>query len=195
MKNFSKERQDIIALFYARYRDPMLWFARKYVSNADAEDVIQDVFEKLLTNPIDAHVELCIELPDSLRRIIFSWVRNACINHSISINSRGKITGSNMPESDDRILADDSAEKQYLHKNMMEMVLNEIEKLPTRSRKIILSYYIKGLNTKEIAKQLNIKKPETIKRYLVIALHSLKAACKNWELGNTVRRSQLCFAR
>ncbi|MDR3247134.1 MAG: sigma-70 family RNA polymerase sigma factor [Prevotellaceae bacterium] len=179
MKDFSKEQQDIIALFYTRYRNPMLCFARKYVSNADAEDVIQDVFEKLLTNPIDANVELCIESPDALRRIIFSWVRNACINRGISINTRGKITGSNMPESNDRILADDSAEKQYLHKNMMEMVLNEIEKLTTRSRTIILSYYIEGLNTKEIAKQLNINKYETIKRYLCIALHNLKAACKN----------------
>jgi RNA polymerase sigma factor (sigma-70 family) len=177
MENFSKEQQDIIVLFYKRYRNTMLHFANKYVSTTDAEDAIQDVFEKLLTNPNEG-IELCIESPDALRRIIFAWVRNACINRSVSNNRRGKITGNNMPQTDDRILADNGAEKQYLHKNMMENIMNEIEKLSARNKTIILNYYIEGLNTKEIAKQLNINKSETVKRYLGIALHSLKVACK-----------------
>jgi RNA polymerase sigma-70 factor (ECF subfamily) len=159
----------LIVEIYNQYYFDLLRFAKKIVPICEAEDCVQELFYNLLTLRIDP--ETC-KTPSELRRYMYVCLKNLCID-SIRHN---KIEY----EAIDRSTTEEFVEyieSQYIQNDIVELVLNELNKLSPRSKTIIRMYYIEGFHAREIAAQFGLQ-TRTVECYLYRTLCRLKKACK-----------------
>lgn len=169
----------ILSDIYTEYYSKLLRFAQTYLnSEADAENLVQDVFLKLW----DKHPDL--RDVENINAYLFKLVKNACINHLQheknvrEYMSRAKYiyeTDINIRiqalERFDDVIFDD--------KKIEEILNNAIEKLPERCREIFKLSRFEGLKYTEIANRLSIS-PNTVENQMVIALKKLRITLKDY---------------
>lgn len=152
---------------YKKYYLRLVYFAQKYTNNDkdDAEDIVCDVFVNNLNKIIESN---------SVQAFLFITTRNACYNYLRSIIRHNKDHKQILylsSEIEERDFGADVAEA-----NLINMIYEEIERLPERSRLIIKSY-IKGDSTKQIAKNFNIS-PQTVLNLKNISMIRLSEIAK-----------------
>lgn len=142
------KKDDVLRLF-SKYADDLYRFALSYIGNKqDAEDIIQDVFVKLVSKPLAIR-------PEKEKEFLLKITANLCKDHlksprykkNVDLDTLETITNSwdNFSKADDG-----------LFKALSQM--NEIYRIP-----IYLHYY-EGYSHKEIAGILKVSETTVAKR-------------------------------
>ena len=133
-----------ITQIYLEYRDRVMGYIyARLRSRADAEDLCQDVFEKV-------HTKLDKFDPDkaSISTWIYSITRNSVIDFYRRSHPHDEIN--------ENIAVDDSIDDDMLNDETLEELAEALEKLPTQLREIIVLRYYDGSPLTEIAKRMNL---------------------------------------
>lgn len=148
---------EIISRDLDNYGDMLLRLSYSYMKNIhDSEDVVQEVFVKLLKN-IDNFTS-----EDHKRYWLVCVTRNVCKNKLKSSWFKRRV---------------DIVEMPYYDEYEDNSVLNEVMKLPVKYREIIHLYYYENYSTVEIASILH-KKESTIRSLLSRGRKMLKKVLK-----------------
>ena len=133
-----------ITQIYLEYRDRVMGYIyARLRSRADAEDLCQDVFEKV-------HTKLDKFDPDkaSISTWIYSITRSSVIDFYRRSHPHDEIN--------ENIAVDDSIDDDMLNDETLEELAEALEKLPTQLREIIVLRYYDGSPLTEIAKRMNL---------------------------------------
>lgn len=158
---------------YLEYAPMLFQFAKKFVSDFFAEDIVHDVFLKLW----DKQVFL---LPDNeLRRILYVSVRNACLDHLRRLNMEQEIIDHRAIQLKlDELDYFESSDELFMRKDIMDILMKRIGELPERSQEIFRMSYLEGLKAVEIAERLNLS-VRTVENSLYRSLLHLRKKCSH----------------
>ncbi len=131
------------------YRVAFQYFLNKY----DAEDVVQDVFEKLLTNKEKSFAD---------KAHVKAWLVRITINRCLDIKKSAHVQNEVALDGHDIAVNDE-----------MQELAEVIKLLDETDRNIIFLYYYEGYTIKEIAKMLN-EKQNTVNSRLTRARKKLR---------------------
>ncbi len=153
-----------VEIFY-NHRESLHRFIRSRVSNADdAEDILQDVFLRLLEYPGEilsekakslAFAIACNAVNDYLRHI---YVKTAA--HSAISTTQSELTN--------------DTENEIIGRDMAALERRSLESMPTQRRLIYMLRIHEGKSTKEIADELNIS-PRTAENHFYIGIREMRA--------------------
>ena len=133
-----------ITQIYMEYQDRVMGYIyARLQSRADAEDLCQDVFEKV-------HTKLDRFDPEkaSISTWIYSITRNSVIDYYRRSHPHDEIN--------ENMAVDDSIDDDILNDETLEELAEALEKLPTQLREIIVLRYYDGAPLTEIAKKMNL---------------------------------------
>lgn len=168
MKGKSKDNNLLsFRSYYEANVSPLIMFARRFVEPEMAEDIIQDVFLEIWD-----HSDMRRALPS--RAYLFTAVRNRCLN--VLTREQVKRNYIETPELENRILGldyYDSYEKQIVNQEEIQIIYDEIEKLPEKCRETFKMSYFEEKKNAEIAEILNIS-IRTVEHHLYLGLKTLK---------------------
>jgi len=166
----SRIRQDDAHAFkalYLRLWESLFVFAVKRLgSEADAEDVVQDVFASLWAR------RHSIEIKDSFEGYLFSAVRYKVIDQ-VAAMLRNPLKLDFVNET--LLPAVNSASDSLLSKELTHFLDQEIQSLPEKMREIYQMYIEEHRSVAEIAKKLSLSE-QTVRNQLGIARGRLKKA-------------------
>ncbi|CAL1519501.1 RNA polymerase sigma-70 factor [Chitinophaga sp. MM2321] len=153
------ERVAFIQL-YEQYAGELYRYIYLFIrSREDAEDILQNVFTKIwLKRDTLAGIR-------SLRSFLFRVTRNQVLNYFRSSKVKMRVHNL-MTSADTREDADANELLQY--KQYYEIAKDAINKLPKRRQEVFRLNHESGLNTHEIAQQLNIS-TSAVKQHLYAA--------------------------
>ncbi len=136
------------------------------IASHEVDDVAQDVYVELFRNFHRVPSDVAIE------RWIKGIARNLCLNHIRRISRRGRLHREALVE----ILAtaDSPLEKKGEQKSMQFALDGCCEKLPEKSRRILLLRYTEDLPSAKIAEAIN-STAEAVR----VALHRIRAQLKD----------------
>ena len=133
-----------IAQIYMEYRKRVAGYIyARLGSNADAEDLCQDVFEKV-ARKIDSF--------DPARASIGTWIYSITRNSVIDFYRRSHPH----EEMDERVVQDGSVDDEMLNNEMLEALAEALGKLPAQLREIVVLRYYDGSPLTEITKKMNL---------------------------------------
>jgi RNA polymerase sigma-70 factor (ECF subfamily) len=140
------------------YSGRLYGFALRYLkSTEDADDIVQDVFEKLWKNRKKIEVE-------KAKAWLFTCAHNALIN-LIKKNSRMSYTENNTSK--------DTAACHSREMEMKEVIDKSLAMLPPVQKSIVLLRDLEGYNYKEIGDMLELSEAQ-VKVYLFRARNKIK---------------------
>jgi RNA polymerase sigma-70 factor (ECF subfamily) len=172
------ENDKLIGELYENYKKYLLCIARQ-TSKANAEDIIHDVFLNLIEST--KWLVQCIlkaDSPDEVKRILRTFMRNACINYHKHSNIGHNIFNDTYNTLDCELYAASTdVEQEYGEKNSIEYIINLINQLSERGKDIIIKYYIEGYSKNEIAEQMKLS-IRTIDTYIYRILKRLREILK-----------------
>lgn len=139
------------SIVYDRFYFTMSYFASRIIHNQPAaQDIVSDCIYKML----ERHQQF--KSFPHLRSYLFKSVKNKCIDHLRSPGN--KLRSSDAALDEDLPEADDSSYiNLLLQAETMELIYQQIEKLPDKRRLILTLVFKEGLSLEEISKQLGIE--------------------------------------
>ena len=164
---------------YVAHFSKMKRFAQEYVlSEADAENIVQDVFLELWEK------RAVLSMPVNLLAFLFTATKNRCVDflrHKMIVR---ETTAKLQEEQQLRLkMKFDSLEafhQDFLTENDVEDILNKaIDSLPEKCREIFIKSRIEGKKQKEIAAELNIS-IHTVETQMGIAYKKLREVLKDY---------------
>lgn len=157
----SKNRKGMDLLFEKYYRPLVLWADTMLNDIALSEDTIQDFFIKIWNREIYKTFR-----SDSLSSLLYVSVRNACYNR---IEKVDLLKGGLEIKDVEAIFEEYNANEDFIISKVME----ELEKLPPKSREVVKYVFLNGMKYKEAASELGVS-VSTIKTLLVNSLKRLR---------------------
>ena len=145
---------------------------------AEAEDVVADVFAKLLVN------RNRFEKVENIQAYLYASTRNAAINrsqaarrHAAAHQQVGYLAESDMS-------SEQALQNEIIRGEVLQAIYQEIEELPDQARKIFKLIFIENLPTHEIAERLGLN-PQTVRSQKFRAVQLIRTALlkKNHVLG------------
>ncbi len=160
--------------WYSRAKD----FARRFVmSEADAENIVQDVFLHLYERRV------CFDMPVDLTSYLFTSIKNKCMDHlrrqiaerealsvlqgEYELTMRVKYDSLEILNTD---FPDEASIDQRLHK--------ALDTLPERCREIFIMNKLEGKKHAEIAEELHLS-VKTVEAQTTIAYNKLREELKD----------------
>lgn len=147
---------------FIRYYNRLCYYVYRILTDKeDAEDVVQEVFLTLWSNRKKIMIE------DNVSAYLYKMAKNLTLNYI-----RTKTNYKTLLESQPDVLAyyeEDSLESEEFRMGLFDC----INRLPARSKEVLLLHRVKGLKQKEIADQLSIS-VKTIKNQIWSSLQRLK---------------------
>ena len=165
----SCQKEVMLKKIYKQSFDSLYSLAFYYLKSENmCKDVIQDAFFILLKTKVKFIDE------DDFRKFLYICIRNQCLNikrhEKVKINNNNELL---------QLLKNDELNKNIKIEETHDQVHQAIQKLPPRSKQIILkSMY--GYNNKEIAKTLNIS-INTVKTLKKRAYEALREQLSNFK--------------
>ena len=152
-----------------RFRLPLLaYFGRRVASAAEAQDLTQDVFERILKGfgsvPI-ANVEALVF------RIAVNLLRDRA-RRERTHGAEESLTPENLVEFSEALTVDLSPERVVLGQSALADVLAAMEELGERTRAIFYLYRLENLKIREIAEFYGIS-ASAVEKHVSKALHHL----------------------
>lgn len=171
-----RARATVIADLDRRFRLPLLaYFGRRVASAAEAEDLVQDVFERVLrsleTGSIQNAEALVFRIAINLLRDRARRVRR----HGAEEPFRAEMVA----EFADVLTVDLSPERVLLGEQALEEVLTALSKLDERSRAMFYLYRLENLKIRQIAELYGISASAVEKQIAKAFLHLTR-----WLYGN-----------
>lgn len=153
-------------IFDLHYR-PLCYFAGTMLDDAgEVEDVVSEVFVKLWQKASD------FDTISSIKGFLYVSTKNRCIDRLRSQKRK-------MASMDDYLYSLDSLSEledyAVLESEVLSLIYEEIECLPTRARAIFKLIFFEGLKTDEVAHQLGIS-VKTVRNQKARAVHLLQTA-------------------
>jgi RNA polymerase sigma factor (sigma-70 family) len=162
-------KENFIDEFYRTYYLKFMEYAKTFVSETEAQDLVQDLFMNLLCGKICPKK---IGTPDELKRYMYVCLEHLCIDkirhNKVENDAINKL----------QIEYIEFAEQRYMQKNIMELILIELDKQPEIYKEIIFAHYSEELSAKEIAECYNLS-TRTVESYLYRTLAYLKKRLKH----------------
>lgn len=158
---------------YLEYAPMLLQFARKFVSDFFAEDIVHDVFLKLWDKQI-------FLLPDDdIRRILYVAVRNACLDHLRRLNMEQEIIDHRAVQLKlDELDFFEASDELFMRNDLLKVLMDKVSELPERSQEVFRMSYIEGLKAAEIADRLGVS-VRTVENLLYRSLITLRKSCSH----------------
>lgn len=129
---------------YIEFKDKVTRYVRgKIGSEHDSEDVVSDVFVKVLNGLSDFN-----ENKASLSTWIYTITRNAVIDYF-----RASKQLCELPE---ELCSEDETEQNIINTEMLERLADALERLDERERDVIVLHYYGGRTLKDIARTMGI---------------------------------------
>ena len=133
-----------IEQIYTEYRDRVMGYIyARLRSRADAEDLCQDVFEK---------INMKLDSFDSGKASISTWIYSITRNSVIDFYRRSHPH----EEIDENMVQDGAVDDSLLNDETLEELAEALEKLPAELREIVVLRYYDGMPLTEIAKAMNM---------------------------------------
>jgi len=146
--NVSGPREALIGELDRRFRLPLIAYFRRRVSGAsEAEDLTQDVFERVLKVLNQASVENAEAL---IFRIAVNLLRDRS-RRQVTRGSEQPLTPENIAAFADALTVDLSPERVVLGETTLADVLTALQELGERTRAIFYLYRLENLKIREIA--------------------------------------------
>ena len=133
-----------MTMIYKEYHDKVMGYIfMRLRSQADAEDLCQDVFEKI-------HVKL--ESFDATKASLSTWIYTITRNSVIDFYRRSRP----FAEIDENIPDDSAVDEELLNDEALEELAEALTKLPAQLREIVVLHYYDGLPLTEIGQRMNL---------------------------------------
>jgi RNA polymerase sigma-70 factor (family 1) len=132
---------------YDEFYPPLLGFAKKFVDEANAKDIVIDKFAKLWERRAD------FEDMSYVKSFLYFSVRNACLNSLKSWKRRQRFEKLYTLFVDS---SESSIEEAMIFADVMQEVYAEIKGLSPQLKRIFILKYIRGFKNPIIAKKLDI---------------------------------------
>ncbi len=159
------DEQMAFRMLYDRYWEPLYKKARfRLGEDADAQDVVQEVFISLWRN------RRTIIVKDSLSNYLFSALKYAIIKQVYRKAKKGVHLPLSVEDLERTAL---STEEILQYKELQAFIANKVAELPERMQEIYHLSRVEHLQTFEIAKRLNISE-QTVKNTLTTTLKRLR---------------------
>jgi RNA polymerase sigma-70 factor (family 1) len=146
------------------------FYACRFVSYENAEDIVASVFLKLwkLTDTSFANIH-------HIKAFLRVCIKNACLTHMRAEKNHMKKAQAwgEERESEQDTAFRDLSEKAEIHAEKMKRVLEIMEKLPLKCQTVFKMAYLEGLKNKQIAHTLCISE-NTVKTHKQYALKRLR---------------------
>jgi RNA polymerase sigma factor (sigma-70 family) len=152
--------------FYDLHLQSLYWIILGIVDEPEeAKDIVANAFIKL------ANDRARINDADHLQRYLFIVARNGAIDHLRKLETRRKaqLAYGQLAET----VYTEPRESEIIHAQALEKISLLIQKLPPARKKIFLLFYFIDMDTRSIAKQLNLKE-QTVRNQLNRAIIALR---------------------
>ncbi|MBX2923462.1 MAG: RNA polymerase sigma-70 factor [Chitinophagaceae bacterium] len=164
---FASGDQEAFTVLYERYYRQVLYFARRYTNETDAQDITADAFAQLW------HKRAQFANIKAIPTFLFITARNRCYD----LIRHNKVKSKHESELIAHI--DDAEDKDIFYMEvrmeLLRLLRKEIDKLPEKMREILLLSFQEGLKPAQIAARLNIS-VKTVSNQKLSALKILKLA-------------------
>ncbi len=159
----SSDNKQGMNLLFMKYFESLVVWADTILDDMDqSKDLVQDFFINIWRKKTYHNWK-----PDKLSSYLHVAVKNACYNKLKKVDI--------LKKSLDIELFDKIYEEYELNKDeIVNRVLEEIEKLPEKGREVVKCIYLRGMKYQEAADELNISLL-TVKTHLVRSLKTLRA--------------------
>ena len=172
-KSTEKEQLFLLETLYKEHLPRLLQYARRYVPDAVADDLVQDVFFRLW----QGNRTFFDIADDGIQQMyLYRSVRNACkdwLKHKIAVSNHISET---LYLSRFETMDEEAVEPE-LFEERLKNVQREAEKLPERCREIFFMRYRKMLKSRDIARYFGISQ-RTVEAQLYKALQLLRKTLK-----------------
>ncbi len=153
---------------YLRYAGELIFFARKFVDNPTAEDIVHDIFLKIWEKKSTIVVE------SDMKNYLLSVVQNACYDYL----KHQSIACSFLDKAFQQLRLDEltyfrTSGDDLPDQKKVDAIYRSIEKLPPKSRDIFKKAYLEGQKHTTIAEELNIS-IRTVETHIYKALKFLR---------------------
>lgn len=145
LEGLNKHEVNSFHMLYQRYYKPLVLFVMNFLDNeAEAEDVVEDVIVKMWEGDF---------MFESLKAL-HSYLYNSARNGALSLLRHKNVIDTYVE--DEMNQADESdSEYDYSYEDMEVKFLEAVDKLPERTREVILCY-LDGMKMSEIAERLGM---------------------------------------
>nr|MBC7614162.1 RNA polymerase sigma-70 factor [Pseudopedobacter sp.] len=165
-KNISEEV--FFKNIYLENYPSLIVFAKGYVKQIPiAEDLVEDVFVKLWKN------RQVISTIQNLKVYLFIAVKNTCFNYLVKLKKYNIQSIDDLDIDFEQITA--TAEGKIISSERVELINNEINKLPKKCKAIFILIKEEGLKYTEVAQLLNLS-IKTVETQMSIAFKRLSQA-------------------
>lgn len=154
---------------FTYYYSGLCAFVYQYINDRDTvEDLVQDFFVKFWAD------SQRIEITGSLKAYLFSALRNSALDYLKHQQVKARFKDQYLATGD---ITSESYE--YAESELMEIIDQQLLKLPPRCREIFTLSRFRGISNKEIAESLKISK-RTVELQISNALKALKKALADY---------------
>lgn len=156
-----------VDLLFQRYYKPLVVFAESYLHDLpSAEDLVQEQIIKLWSKKSFDRVE-----PNALTSFLFTVIKNACIN----CLEKKKLSTESLDSVHYQIALE---EAERLNEEALRFVRDALEKLPDKTRQVVIAVMLDEKMYKEAAVDLGVS-VNTVKTLLKQGLKELKGLLKD----------------
>ena len=161
---------EVFESLFKQYYKGLCFYAYKLLDNeAEAEDIVQELFAKLWTNRADLNINT------SIQAYLYGAVRNACFNQLKHRQVRTAYSNEQTERQDNLAYNPNTVDANELNILIESSIVN----LPPERQKIFLLSRSEGLKYKDIAEQLGIS-IKTVEAQMGKALSYMRTALKDY---------------
>jgi len=154
--------------FYISYAADMIAFARRFVDETTAEDIVHDIF----LNIWDQKSTIMVE--KELHNYLLSMVKNACFDYL----KHKKVSETFLSKAEHQLKIEELeyyeySENEDSENHNLQAIYSSIEKLPPKCKVIFEKAYIEKQKSVEIAEEMNIS-VRTVETHVYNALKIIR---------------------
>ncbi|NML22999.1 sigma-70 family RNA polymerase sigma factor [Pseudoflavitalea sp. G-6-1-2] len=174
LNDFREGNPKAVEKLFELYYEELVYFVRQLIPDLkDAEDIASGIFIKLLKKQKD------FENLSNIKAYLFVTARNAAFDELRKENVHAKYVR------EAAYIGETSTEFDYelyeVQANLVKVIRDEINALPTQCREIFTRYFVQHKSTQEIATDLHLA-DVTVRRQKQIALVTIRLALQRKKL-------------
>ncbi|NLO03471.1 MAG: RNA polymerase sigma-70 factor [Bacteroidales bacterium] len=150
-KQVKNDDNNAFRRLFQKYFPPLYIFAKKFLEEEAAKDIVQECFFNLWKN------RKKIELTTSLSAYLFVIIKNSCCRQLKELNEKNCRTDGfllNLKEEECQYYI--QSEKSILEFDIRDRAIQVLNKLPDNCHRVFCESRFNGLSNKEIAEKYNI---------------------------------------
>lgn len=169
-KKIKKGDEKAFEKLFHGYYSHLCLFAERYVRNqAEAEEIVQDVFVRLWEN------RKRITIVTSVKNYLFRSVKNRCLNFLQHKKTETQYAQKLLAEAEQATPGDED----FIEPVLLRKIEESIKSMPQKRQEIFRLSREEGLKYREIAEKLNIS-VKTVETHMGLAIKTLREKLKQF---------------